>query len=127
MKILANEHLRARKSRRKHKKPCVYLDRDGVINQGGLINTPDQFILIDGVVEAIATLKRAGYLVGIVTNQSGLSEDYQGNVRWKQAPMNREKLAVIHDHMLELLGEEARPDFLKFCPHAKSLNCACRK
>lgn len=105
----------------------VFLDRDGVINSGGLINKPEELKLIDGVVEAIASLKQAGFVVGVVTNQGGLSEDLSGNVTWKKAPMNRAALAAIHAEMLRLLGPTAQPDFIKFCPHAKKVNCDCRK
>ena len=108
-------------------RPCVFLDRDGVINKGGLINKPSDFELIPGVVEAIVSLKRAGFLVGIVTNQSGLSEDYEGKIVWKNAPLSRAQLHAIHDEMIRLLGKEARPYFIKACPHAKKLNCRCRK
>src|SRR5262249_9099055 len=78
-------------------------------------------------VEAIISLKKAGFTVGVVTNQSGLSEDYDGNIVWKKAPLNRAMLQAIHERMLELLGAEAKPDFIKFCPHAKKLKCKCRK
>ena len=69
------------------KRSCVFLDRDGVINVGGLINAASDVKLIDGVVEAISSLKEAGFLVGVCTNQGGLSEDFEGNVVWKQRPL----------------------------------------
>ena len=109
------------------KRPCVFLDRDGVINAGGLINSPEDLKLIDGAAEAIAALKKAGFVVGICTNQGGLSEDFDGNVVWKQRPLTREKLSAIHAHMLNLLGPDAQPDFIKICPHAKKIVCECRK
>ena len=59
--------------------------------------------------------------------RAGLSEDFDGNVVWKQRPLNREMLSAIHDEMLRLLGDEAKPDFIKICPHAKKIDCACRK
>ncbi|MBU6451877.1 MAG: HAD-IIIA family hydrolase [Cyanobacteria bacterium REEB67] len=111
----------------KNKRPCVFLDRDGVINTGGLINLPADLHLIAGVPAAIASLKKAGFIVGICTNQNGLSEDFEGNIVWKQRPLTREKLSVIQDELLRLLGPDAQPDFIKICPHAKKLDCACRK
>ncbi len=108
------------------KRSCVFLDRDGVINVGGLINAASDVKLIDGVVEAISSLKEAGFLVGVCTNQGGLSEDFEGNVVWKQRPLTRDKLNEIHAELFRLLGDAARPDFVKICPHAK-IDCACRK
>jgi D-glycero-D-manno-heptose 1,7-bisphosphate phosphatase len=109
------------------KRRGVFLDRDGVVNQGGLINKVEDLKLIDGSAQAIADLRQAGMVVGLVTNQGGLSEDLEGNVRWKQRPMTREKLADIHAELLRLLGPSAQPDFIEFCPHAKSIVCECRK
>ena len=111
----------------KQQRPCVFLDRDGVINRGGLVNAPADLHLIDGVAAAIASLKKAGYAVVICTNQNGLSEDFDGNIVWKQRPLTREMLADIHVELHRLLGVEAKPDLIKVCPHAKKIDCACRK
>ena len=53
----------------------AYLDRDGVINIGSpnYINTPEELTLLDGAAHSIARLKRAGFLVCIVTNQSAIA------------------------------------------------------
>jgi D-glycero-D-manno-heptose 1,7-bisphosphate phosphatase len=128
-KLGAKRTVKRVKRRRKKKvlRPCVYLDRDGVVNEGGLINKPSDFHLIPGVVDAIIALKQAGFLVGITSNQSGIAEDYEGKVLWRSAPLNRAKLRAIHDEMIRLLGPAARPYFIKVCPHSKSLNCRCRK
>ena len=52
----------------------VVLDRDGVINKDSdhYIKTPDEWIPIEGSLQAIARLNHAGYRVYIATNQSGL-------------------------------------------------------
>ena len=61
----------------------VILDRDGVINHDSaeFIKSPDEFVAIEGSVDAIADLTRAGFTVAVATNQSGLArnlfdEDY---------------------------------------------------
>ena len=41
----------------------VFLDRDGVINDGGWVNTPDDFEFIPGSLEAIRRLTEAGYQI----------------------------------------------------------------
>lgn len=55
---------------------CVFLDRDGVINKDYVdyAYSLDRFIILPGVVEAISKLKEAGYLLVVVTNQSGIAK-----------------------------------------------------
>jgi D-glycero-D-manno-heptose 1,7-bisphosphate phosphatase len=62
---------------------AVFLDRDGVINrmhfdaEFGLVDSPanpDQFVLCPGAGEAIASLKAAGFLVIVISNQPGIAK-----------------------------------------------------
>jgi D-glycero-D-manno-heptose 1,7-bisphosphate phosphatase len=62
---------------------AVFIDRDGVINRMffhpdfGIVDSPanpEQFVLIDGVAEAIANLKRMGLVVIVVSNQPGIAK-----------------------------------------------------
>lgn len=109
------------------KRKVVFLDRDGVINKGGLINKPSEFELIEGVPESIAALKQAGYIVGCVTNQGGLGEGLGGEIVWPNHPLSREQLAAIHAEMSRQLGPHAQLDFIEICPHHKIIPCGCRK
>jgi len=53
---------------------AVFLDRDGVINKDtGYVHLVDDFEYIDGVFDACLTLKKMGYLLVVVTNQSGIA------------------------------------------------------
>jgi D-glycero-D-manno-heptose 1,7-bisphosphate phosphatase len=55
---------------------CIFLDRDGVLNRDKVdyvYNLEDHFIL-DGVIEALRKFKNAGYLLVIITNQSGIAK-----------------------------------------------------
>ena len=53
-------------------KAC-FLDRDGVINEDiGYLYKIEEFKWIDGAQNAINYLKKNGYLVIVVTNQSGV-------------------------------------------------------
>jgi D-glycero-D-manno-heptose 1,7-bisphosphate phosphatase len=52
---------------------AVFLDRDGtIIFDGHYIHEPDQVKLLPGAQEAIALLKKSGYLLFLFTNQSGV-------------------------------------------------------
>ena len=55
---------------------CIFLDRDGVINKDRVnyAYTLDTFVILDGVIEALQKLKEAGYLLVIITNQSGIAK-----------------------------------------------------
>ena len=106
---------------------AVFLDRDGVINEGGQINRPDEVRVFAKASDAIVRLKEAGYVIVVVTNQGGLGEGFDGRVMWRRAPLNRQHLEAIHDEVLRQLGPQASPDLIKFCPHATFLNCHCRK
>jgi D-glycero-D-manno-heptose 1,7-bisphosphate phosphatase len=108
------------------KRPAVFLDRDGTINEEmGYINHPSRFVLLDGVGEALSALNRSGFLVMVMTNQSGVARGY--------FPL--ELLTEIHERMKGLLAlKGARIDAVYFCPHHPdgvvpeySFGCDCRK
>ncbi len=52
----------------------VLLDRDGVINHDSddFIKSPDEWLPIEGSLEAIALLTNNNYEVIVITNQSGV-------------------------------------------------------
>ncbi|MFK5915330.1 MAG: D-glycero-beta-D-manno-heptose 1,7-bisphosphate 7-phosphatase [Woeseiaceae bacterium] len=98
----------------------IILDRDGVINQDSdnFIKTTDEFIPLPGSIEAIAKLKKAGYLVYIATNQSGI---YRGLY-------TVETLHAMHKKLALLLNEyNVAIDGIEFCPHGPDDKCNCRK
>ncbi len=54
-------------------RPAVFLDRDGtMIEEAGYLSSLDQVKWFPGTKDAIRLLKRAGYLVCVVTNQGGI-------------------------------------------------------
>lgn len=57
-------------------KKCVFLDRDGVLNneQHDYVSREEDFIIKEGVAEGLALLKKAGYLLIVVTNQAGIAK-----------------------------------------------------
>jgi len=55
---------------------CVFLDRDGVINKDNPNYTfrVTDFEILPGVIDALKRLKSKGYLLIVVTNQSGIAQ-----------------------------------------------------
>ena len=50
-------------------KSTFFLDRDGVVNTGGFVNTVDDFEFIPGSLEAIELLSKQGHPLFVMTNQ----------------------------------------------------------
>ena len=99
---------------------CIILDRDGVINHDSdlYIKSPDEWHAIDGSLEAIAKLSRAGIKVLVATNQSGIARGLY----------NEDTLAQIHakmDRLIRQAGGELAGIF--YCPHGPDDGCDCRK
>ena len=98
----------------------IVLDRDGVINEDSdeYIKTPDEWIPINGSLEAIARLNQVGHQVVVVSNQSGIARGYYDD----------EMLAKIHEKMTEMLSAVGgHLDGIFYCPHHPDENCKCRK
>ena len=58
-------------------RPALFLDRDGVLNEDhGYVSRWEDFCWIPGAREAVAAFNRAGWLVIVVTNQSGVGRGY---------------------------------------------------
>lgn len=89
-------------------RPAAFLDRDGVINvDKGFVASTEDFVLVEGAARAIALLNRCGYLVFVVTNQSGIGRGYFSLDRFKE---------LMH-RMDDMLGEEgAHIDDVRYCP-----------
>jgi D-glycero-D-manno-heptose 1,7-bisphosphate phosphatase len=98
----------------------VILDRDGTINEDSddFVKCADEFVPIEGSVEAIARLCQAGWHVAVATNQSGL-----GRGLFDAAALN-----AMHAKLNRLLSDAGgRVDGFFFCPHAPDDDCDCRK
>jgi D-glycero-D-manno-heptose 1,7-bisphosphate phosphatase len=111
---------------RKPGRRAVFLDRDGTINvEVGYLSRPEDFALIDGSGPAIRRLNEAGFLVVVVSNQSGVARGYFGE----------EAVARVNETMVaELERFDARLDAIYYCPHypegtveAYRRRCGCRK
>ncbi|ACG79755.1 histidinol-phosphate phosphatase [Phenylobacterium zucineum HLK1] len=89
-------------------RPALFLDRDGVLNEDrGYVHRWDDFDWIPGARETIAAFNRAGWIVVVVTNQSGIGRGYY----------TEEDMHALHARMNEELeGAGARVDAIYFCP-----------
>ncbi len=101
-------------------KKWLFLDRDGVINHDSdaYIKSLAEWQAIDGSIDAIVRLSKAGYGVIVVTNQSGLARNY----------FSPQTLDAIHSKMSTLV-QNAGGDIqaIYFCPHGPDDGCDCRK
>jgi D-glycero-D-manno-heptose 1,7-bisphosphate phosphatase len=89
------------------KNKSIFLDRDGVLNVDRVdyVYRMEEFIIPPGVGEALRALKDAGYLLIVITNQSGIAKGiYQ-----------REDVYMIHNAIQAGTGVEL--DDIYFCPY----------
>ena len=80
---------------------CIFLDRDGVLNQDleGYLFQPELIRFPEGVKEGLSQLKKAGYLLIVITNQAGIAKGlYTGaDVNAMHRRMNVEYGGVLDD------------------------------
>jgi D-glycero-D-manno-heptose 1,7-bisphosphate phosphatase len=56
------------------KSPCVFLDRDGTLNEDvGYLDRIERLTIFPAAVDAVRLLNRAGFRVVVVTNQAGIA------------------------------------------------------
>jgi D-glycero-D-manno-heptose 1,7-bisphosphate phosphatase len=105
---------------------AAFLDRDGVINfDRAYVHRRADFEFIPGVFDAARTLRRLGYLLVAVTNQSGIGrgiytvDDFVALDAWMRERFRAEGAEILATY---------------YCPHHPSdavgalrVNCDCRK
>ena len=98
---------------------AVFLDRDGVINlDNGYVNSINDFIFTPNIMDILAYLQNKGFLLFIITNQSGIARGYY----------KKEDFHVLTNWMLQILSKNGITiSQVEFCPHLESDNCQCRK
>lgn len=108
------------------KRRAVFLDRDGTINiEKDYLHKIEDFEFIPGAPEAIKRLKDAGFLVIVVSNQSGVGRGY----------FDEQAVERLHRYLQsELAGHNTLIDAFYFCPHHPEkgignykIVCDCRK
>lgn len=100
-------------------KKAVFLDRDGVINEdSGYVSKIENFKFLDGVFETLKEFRKLGFLLIIVTNQSGIARGFY----------TLEDFMILNEFMLNEFAKNAVfIDKVYFCPHGVEDGCECRK
>ncbi len=104
------------KKRNSKKQPAVFLDRDGtLIEEVNYLSRVDEMRLFEYTAAALRMLKENGYLLIVVTNQSGI-----GRGIFEESAMHE-----VHDQIQKELAGAI--DAFYFCPHRPDHGCRCRK
>lgn len=94
----------------------AFIDRDGtLIEEVNFLSSVEDLRVFPFTYEAVKSLKDAGFLVIVLTNQSGI-----GRGIYDQAAMHS-----IHVEMQSQLDNMI--DAFYFCPHLPCDGCSCRK
>ncbi len=101
------------------KNKALFVDRDGTINKDcPYCKDPSQIQIYEDVVRLMKEYQEKGYLIIIVTNQSGINRGY----------FTLEQFHNFQDELIRTLmdmGVVVNDTF--FCPHRPDENCNCRK
>lgn len=99
---------------------AIFLDRDGVINrERGFTYRLEDFEILSGLSEALIEFRKRGYLLIVVSNQSGIAKGL-----YTQADVE-----VLHLHLIQTLKVEGIFfDEIYYCVHHPDVSkCICRK
>jgi len=103
----------------------AFLDRDGIINEDlAFVSDIRNFNFKVGIFNLLRLLSQKGYMIFIITNQSGIARKYYGEQKYQ-------KLTNYYKKILENLG--IRIQDIYHCPHHPEFSkppfdkCFCRK
>lgn len=105
---------------------AIFLDRDGTINvEKHYLHKIEDFEFLPETIDALRMLQDAGYLLIIVTNQSGIGRGYY----------TEENFLTLNEWMLkEFERNEVHISKVYYCPHLPNAlvkkyrkSCTCRK
>jgi len=100
---------------------ALFLDRDGVINiEKNYLYKIEEFEFINGIFELCKYYSSLGYLIIVVTNQSGIARDY-----YSENDFNKLTSWMIK----QFLNNNINITKVYFCPHHPDIlgECNCRK
>ena len=98
---------------------ALFLDRDGIINiDHGYVSKRENFEFTESIFELLHLFIKKGYLLFIVTNQSGIGRGYY----------TLKDFDTLTKWMLYIFKEkDITIQKVAYCPHAPEDNCHCRK
>jgi D-glycero-D-manno-heptose 1,7-bisphosphate phosphatase len=100
---------------------AAFLDRDGtIIEEKHYIADPDDVVLTKNAVAGLHELRKAGFKLVVVTNQSGIARGL-----YKESDFH-----AVQARLEEILGEAGITlDAVHYCPHHPDFTgpCDCRK
>lgn len=100
---------------------ALFLDRDGVVNvEKNYLHKIEDFELMEGILDVCRVYQERGYLIIIVTNQSGISRGYY----------TEDDFALLSRWMVEYFKNSGVTiTHIYHCPHHESIDgsCECRK
>jgi D-glycero-D-manno-heptose 1,7-bisphosphate phosphatase len=98
------------------KRPAIFVDRDGtLIEEVNYLSRVEDLRLFPFTSEAARLFKEGGYLVIVVTNQSGIGRNIY----------SEDAMHAIHAEIQTKLGGAI--DGFYYCPHLPCDGCDCRK
>lgn len=108
------------------KNKSVFLDRDGTINvDKNYLYRKEDFEFLDGSLEGLKKLCDAGFMLFLVTNQSGIARGFFSELDFLR--LNEWMISKLKNYGIDITC-------VRYCPHhpeAKILhyrkNCNCRK
>ena len=100
---------------------CLFLDRDGVINiEKNYLYKIDDFEFIDGIFDLCRYYLSLGYIIVVVTNQSGIARGYY----------TKDDFETLTSWMIDEFEKKSiEIKKVYFCPHHPDIDgeCKCRK
>lgn len=98
---------------------AIFIDRDGtIVEDKGYTTSIEPMTIIPKVTEALKKLENSGFIIIVITNQSGIGN---GLFSWKDVVKYNNNLKN------KLLDEGISKVYFYVCPHPKEILCTCRK
>jgi len=98
---------------------ALFLDRDGIINvDHGYVSKIENFEFSEGIFALLECFRDAGYLLFVITNQSGIGRGYY----------SESDFHTLTTWMVEAFASKGIAiEKIFYCPHTPDAKCRCRK
>jgi len=101
-------------------KKCIFFDRDGVLNKEkkNYVKNIGELEIFPNISESIKKLKDHGFVIIVITNQSGINRGFTTHENVDQIHL------TLQNHLKQ---NGTKIDRFYYCPHRPDENCNCRK